>query len=608
MLVVANNKMHLKPSKETMKDLTQKAKVDAKINFKESFNDEVQQRLLARTKKLVVDCQSSKDYKEALLWFIERTEALCHSVQRHAEMPSTSLDAALSHNAEPLIQFIENFAGGNSVRDVLELARQLSVGAKDDPELLAFWKDIDRYVRKCLLEEGYILTREADTEWHHFIDRYRNVQQSYKDKVSQFASGLIHILNAFSKDEYVIKLLKSFKNLLAGMKGEGWKATSIWHDLRHKILPPLFEKFGVIPVPRIKYIHPDFDLVIENIALQLSTLLPNTLDLRMTNDVHFDFRRMKDSTHSHQFKLKIKGMSLRVHELAFAFTSRFGITFHDRGIADLLIKDFGVSIYLDVPKDPGPHFFVVRKVKAKLGKLRFKVHKTNHPVLHFMADRLANSYLTKRILRHFIAMGITIGLKQLDLQLMALKLGRDGEKGDVTMADVKRQMAELRDLLKKYHEQAGSIEIDFNRDDSLTGATLTEKAKAAGKSIEDSHAVKWVKKQVDQTGKKEIVRNEWRSNAFDLDGKDTIVAKAPEPVKEEVEQLIAKPEGMTDETTVEKAQQELEATEAEEDAVRHELQQPDNMESEAGRKAVAQDDDRSKQAEKLEEVVEKHGL
>lgn len=625
MLAIANSQTHLKPSSETVKEMVNKTRKDAEENLKEAFNEEVQERLLARTKKLIVDCQSTQEYKDALLWFIERVEALFSLIQRHAELPNSSLDEALSYNAEPLLQLLENFNGKESIRPILEAAKVLSNGAKEDPHIRAFWSDADAHLKRCLLEEGYILTPEADEGLRKLINRFKNLAVSYREKISTFIGGIASFFNSIRKDALMIKLLSSLKAVFDAIRKDGWKPGALWHDLRHKILPPLFEKFGVIPVPRIKYLHPDFDLVIENIALELSTLLPDTLDMRMTNDVHFDFRQLKDSNHSHSFKIKIKGMSLRVYKLAFAVTSRLGFTFHDKGIADLLIKNFGLSIYIDVPKDPGPHYFTVRKVKAKLGSLNLKVYESNHRILHFMADKLANSYLTKRILRHFIAEGITLGLKQLDVYLMTLRLDRDGKKGDIKLEDIKKQMAELRDLLKKYHEQAGTIEIDFTREDNVTGMTLSDRAKAAGKSIENSHAVKWVKKQVDETGKKEIIRNEWRSNAFDLDGMDTIkpapivqtdqeegIDNVAAPVDGEIHETVEaaiirnKPEGPTDEKVVDNAEKELNEAKAEEKSNREEVQSPEGMSSKIGKQAVSQSDDRSKQAEKLEEVVDNH--
>ena len=114
--------------------------------------------------------------------------------------------------------------------------------------------------------------------------------------------------------------------------------------------------------------------------------------------------------------------------------------------------------------------------------------------------------------RQFIAYGVKLGLKELDLALLAARLNEDVEEDRITLEEIKRQMAAVRDLLRKYHEQAGELQIDFSREDDPTNE----------KDWEDAHAVKWVKNQLDKTAKKEAIRNEWRSNAFDLEGMDSI--------------------------------------------------------------------------------------
>lgn len=305
-------------------------------------------------------------------------------------------------------------------------------------------------------------------------------------------------------------------------------------------------------------------------------------------------------------------MSLRVHKLAFAVTSRLLFTFHDKGIADLNVRDFGVSIYIDVPKDTGPHYFVVRNVKAKLGVLQLKVQESNHRILHSFANQLANSYLTKRILRHFIAQGITLGLKQLDLALMARKLNKDTEAGNVTLQEMKRQMAELRDLLRKYHEQAGTLEIDFTRPD--TGASMGKlgakaTAEAVGNVFEESHAVRWVKRQVDDTARVDIKRNRWRSNAFDLAG-----MQSSWPAEEETDEAKhavhanaqMKPEGSTDQHVVNNAEKELRDAKEDREKERKAVQSPVGMDSALGKDAVASSQHRSKQTKVLESNVEQH--
>ena len=77
-------------------------------NFSEAWTEERQRRMLNRLKKLCIDCQSSKDYKEALVWFIDCIEKLATKMESKMEMPHTTMDVALSEASEPLIQLLEN--------------------------------------------------------------------------------------------------------------------------------------------------------------------------------------------------------------------------------------------------------------------------------------------------------------------------------------------------------------------------------------------------------------------------------------------------------------------------------------------------------------------
>lgn len=177
--------------------------------------------------------------------------------------------------------------------------RELSFGAKDDETIQAFWQDADKHLRQCLLEEGFVFTPSADEGFRRLARRFQQLSAAYKDKFAQLITGAAAFVNAIRQDTLVLKLLKALQAVLRDVGKEGWKKSSLWHDLRSHILPSIIEKIGTIPVPRVKYLHPDFDLVIENIALDLQSLLPDTFDVRMTNDVHLDFRKISDSAHAH---------------------------------------------------------------------------------------------------------------------------------------------------------------------------------------------------------------------------------------------------------------------------------------------------------------------
>lgn len=45
-------------------------------------------------------------------------------------------------------------------------------------------------------------------------------------------------------------------------------------DLRHVIIPSIAKQIGYIPIPRAEYQDKQFDIVIENLTLEMANLLP----------------------------------------------------------------------------------------------------------------------------------------------------------------------------------------------------------------------------------------------------------------------------------------------------------------------------------------------
>lgn len=178
-----------------------------------------------------------------------------------------------------------------------------------------------------------------------------------------------------------------------------------------------------------------------------------------------------------------------------------------------------------------------------------------------------------------------------------LKKKKEDKKGDIV--DVKRQLAVLQDLLKKYREQAGTLEIDFK---GMKGADVD----GIGKSLERSQAVKWVKEQINESGRKVTIKDEWRSNAFDSDSASK--AEGPpflSPKDAAKKRREERPLGNTTQETVISADKEMRTAAMKEMPKRRQLQDPHYMQSKTGKKAVELGG-RTDQIERLEKSVNRH--
>lgn len=68
---------------------------------------------------------------------------------------------------------LERFANSTSFDDLFESINQIYKDADQDPELKNFFKSADRFIRRCLQEQGYILQDESNEVHrlhHHMLD------------------------------------------------------------------------------------------------------------------------------------------------------------------------------------------------------------------------------------------------------------------------------------------------------------------------------------------------------------------------------------------------------------------------------------------------------
>lgn len=513
-------------------------------NAKRIWKDEGQQRVLQRIRQLLVDVQKTPSTQQSLLWAVGNIErAGLYFVETSKQVSDRVEGGVTTASVVPhIVSLLENFLGNGNVREMLRLTRRLSIGFHEDEALHKLVTSTRTFVYRCVQEEGWALTTECETEFYTLLDGFKSLRSEWQSDLRRLLTLVGAGLTSLRTDPILLSIVKSFKKLVSDLTlGQSFlflPSKASLHEIFHSILPSIFTK-SVLPIPRIKYTHPDFVLVLENIAISLRDLIPDVFEFKVQNDFHVDFQRVKrkkrktskrnttgdDKTfeHAHSFKIKIKGLGLRVHKVAFAVDLLKGIKLHDKGILDLNIQDVGASIYIDIPRDASSkvetsHCFRVRRVRTRLGKLSVKVRQSNHAILHKLAEGLVDGAVTKFILRKLMAKGITLGLQQLDVALMQLKLNNwmftspDDEalSRREQMVRLKKQAAELRDMMVKMRQQAGTLEVDFVDPESGQGAVELWKK-------ENLKIWAWIQRQFVSTGSKDVKRGDtWKSSVFDV--------------------------------------------------------------------------------------------
>ena len=209
---------------------------------------------------------------------------------------------------------IERFANSTSTDDLVESINNIYRDADKDPELKDWFKKIDRYVRKCLREQGFIMQDQANEEWNQLYDKgHFLLRERYRDHTNRIVDEFKFMGDQFDQDpqnkEFGLAVQKLFTDLGNDQNGKPTFKPHLIQDLSNVILPAIFENVRYVPIPRIEVSDPMIDAVVENLVIESDNLMPNVFEFGSDN--YFRWGRKKISN-KHDNKLMISASGIQV--------------------------------------------------------------------------------------------------------------------------------------------------------------------------------------------------------------------------------------------------------------------------------------------------------
>src|ERR1700710_457037 len=96
---------------------------------------------------------------------------------------------------------IERFANGTSTDDFFAAINNIYKDADQDPELKSWFKSVDRYVRKCRQQQGYIMDDRATEEWNELYDRGNFLlRDRYRNHTDRIVDETKFLADQFDRD------------------------------------------------------------------------------------------------------------------------------------------------------------------------------------------------------------------------------------------------------------------------------------------------------------------------------------------------------------------------------------------------------------------------
>ncbi|KAG8770836.1 hypothetical protein FRC12_004021 [Ceratobasidium sp. 428] len=493
--------------------------VDKARDFlRDEFPEERRDQFIYRLKKVIVECQKHEDYQQSLNWFLSAIETY-HGHSKN--LASTGQDSAKNVTGDPSLQLatrefrtlLERFANGRSMDPILDATGQLWDDAQHDEALKAWFRKLDEYVRKVLLEPGYVLQPQCNSRGNEIREEGRSFfDHKYKGHKDNLFDSIQTFFTAMGDDPLNKRFGEDWKrltrDLLFDTNGNLTFKPQLWSDIRRVIMPTLVEQIGYIPIPRIEYTDNQIDLVIENLTLQGKNLFPNVVEIEAHNYVKFSPYKSISDEQSHDLTLSFGHIQADMRDVAFYFNKKTGIPkLKDSGLADVLLGGEGLSAKVHIksapPKDKSSVFHV-KDVRVKLDSLKFSVRDSKHDALYKIVKPLATGLVKKQIAKA-IEDAIRTGLEYVDEQLVATRdrMNEAEATGDKSRTDVLREMFERKkdEASTKASKTDSQFKIVSKRDSVLIPNA--------------GHESGWINKQADREAAAKQGEG-WKSKAFSI--------------------------------------------------------------------------------------------
>lgn len=388
---------HVDPeAKEKLKKRNAEYKAKTKEYLNKKMPQERRDQIIWRLKKMVLECQSHADYSEAIQTLLRLAEeygkhgqSLGQSSTGSAKQVRTGFAAAEAD----LRLLIERFANGTSTSGLWESIGQIYKDADKDAELKGWFKSVDAYIRRCLLEQGYVLDEVSTKDWDHLYDQGRVLlREKYRGHTDRVLDETKALADQFEQDPHNKAFGEAVQRLFQDLgNDENGKSTFKPHllkDVFNVILPSVLETTSYIPIPRIEYTDNQVDAVIENLVLESDNFMPNVLEIASENQFKWGRKKIANSNFN-TMDVKVSGIQMDLRDVSFHVKRKTGFPrVSDTGVMDILLPGDGFSFRMKVAtarKHDSQNLFKVEKVDVDFKSLNINLKKSKHKFLFKIA-------------------------------------------------------------------------------------------------------------------------------------------------------------------------------------------------------------------------------
>ena len=327
---------------------------------------------------------------------------------------------------------LERFANGTSFDDLGDSINQMYADADRDPELKDWFKSMDRFVRKCLKEQGYILQDDSNEQWNRLYDHGNYLlRDRYRNHTDRIADELKFLAGQFDEDPqnkaFAETMNKLFQDLGNDENGQPTFKPHLIKDLTEVIIPGFFESIRYVPIPRIEYSDPMVDAIVENLVIEGDNLAPNMAEFGSDNYWRWG-RKGYQNKNKNKVMLSVSGIQMDLRDVSYYVKKKEGFpSISDKGVMDIFLGGSGLSFKVAMEtadRSDSHHFFKINTVHVDIKNMNIKLKQSNHKLLFALFKPLLLKVM-RPVLQKVVEKQIRDNIQQLDAMLFRVKKEAD---------------------------------------------------------------------------------------------------------------------------------------------------------------------------------------
>lgn len=291
--------------------------------------------------------------------------------------------------------FTENLFNGKSLDPLIEAVKVFFDDIINDQELLDWFEKWQTFIRSSL--------RNIDTDFDTKELSYSFIQEKYQQDAKELYDEATLFFSELVNDTTNVAFAESFKTLGSDIflddQGNFTMKQELLDDFS-KIIPILVEKIAFIPVPRFEYEDRDIFIVLNDLVLECSGLLPTNLNISTSGGLDLSVPEIVGKVN-----INMSRVNVTAKNVSFDFKKKSGLfRWTDSGKVDFSVPNKGITLNLTftpwVSKNKGvlEKGFDLENCDVKLDSLKLKLHDTkNHDLIYKIFKTVIADILKKQL-------------------------------------------------------------------------------------------------------------------------------------------------------------------------------------------------------------------